>query len=267
MTLQKSPVTALTLKWIAILIMAVDHTGVVCYKWLGWSRSYLLLRFIGRNAFPIFALLLIEGFRRTRNRWRYLRNLLIFSVISEIPFDLAVMGGRNPIEGQNIFWTLSLGLLSLMTIEEIRRSRLPFAAKFVCVPISAAAFMVLGECLRADYGNWGVLLIVLMYAGEELPFASTPQNGDASAISNDAKAQFVRNCGAVAGAVLWMTFYDFSHGWINELYGAFSAIPILLYNGQRGRYRLSKWFFYGFYPAHLLILYALQDTLFQWALT
>ena len=87
---RKIGVSALTLKWIAIVTMAIDHTGVVCYKWLGWTNRYLMLRHIGRIAFPIFAFLLVEGFRHTRNRWTYFRNLLVFSVISEIPFDLTI---------------------------------------------------------------------------------------------------------------------------------------------------------------------------------
>ncbi|MBQ7682539.1 MAG: hypothetical protein IJT31_10085, partial [Oscillibacter sp.] len=72
--------------------------------------------------------------------------------------------------------------------------------------------------------------------------------------------------GAATGIVLWASLYDAGHGWVNEAYGLISLVPILLYNGQRGNYRMSKWFFYGFYPAHLLILYALKNTLFKWLL-
>ena len=251
---RKIGVSALTLKWIAIATMAVDHTGVVCYKWLGWTDSYLALRHIGRIAFPIFAFLLVEGFRHTRNRWKYFRNLLIFSVISEIPFDLAIEDWATRNDTQNIFWTLSIGLLVVMALDAlwIRLERGPIS-RFLRLPLSLiplAAGLFLAELLRTDYAAWGVLLTVLTYAGEQ-------------AARRWSVGQFARNIGAVCGALLWMCLYDYSHGWIIELYGAASAIPILLYNGERGRYRLSKWFFYGFYPAHLLILYALQDTLFR----
>lgn len=250
-------VSALTLKWIAIATMLIDHTGIVCYKWLGWTGAYLHMRYVGRIAFPIFAFLLIEGFRYARDRWAYLRNLLIFAMLSEIPFDLALTGWNMRNDGQNVFWTLSIGLLVLMSLDAlwIRLERGP-VSRFLRLPLSlpliAAGFGV-AEALETDYHLWGVLLVVLMYAGEK-------------AASRRSVGQRARNVGAVAGALLWMALYDFHHGWMIELYGAASAVPILLYNGERGRYRLPKWFFYAFYPVHLLILYALQDTLFQWLL-
>lgn len=255
---RKSGVSALSLKWIAIVTMFVDHMGVVCYKWLGWTEAYLRMRYIGRIAFPIFVFLLIEGFRHTRDRWAYLRNLLIFSMLSEIPFDLALTGWDSRNDTQNIFWTLSLGLLVLMSLDAlwIRLERGPFS-RFLRLPLSLlpiAAGLGAAEALETDYHFWGVLLVVLMFAGE-------------GAARRYSVGQRARNVGAVVGAVLWMALYDWRHGWTIELYGALSAVPILLYNGERGRYRLPKWFFYGFYPAHLLLLYALQDTLFKWLLT
>ena len=255
---RKRGVSALALKWIAIVTMAVDHTGVACYKWLGVSESYWLMRHIGRIAFPIFAFLLVEGFRHTRNRRNYFRNLLIFCVVSEIPFDLVIEGWATRNDGQNIFWTLAIGLLVLMALDAlwIRLERGPIS-RFARLPLSLipiSAGMFLANLLRTDYASWGVLLIVLVYAGERTT-------------ARFSVSQIARNAGAVCGAVLWMSLYDCSHGWIIELYGAVAAIPILFYNGERGRYRLSKWFFYGFYPAHLLILYVLQDTLFRRLLT
>ncbi len=251
-------VSALTLKWIAIVTMVIDHTGFVCYKWLGWSDSYLLLRRIGRIAFPIFAVLLAEGFRHTRNRRDYLRNLLIFSVVSEIPYDLALTGWRTRNDTQNVFCTLFLGLLVLLALHalSIRCERGPIL-RFLFLPLSlipVAAGMLLADLLRTDYAAWGVLLIVLIYAGEK-------------AAARRSVSQRARNVGAACGIVLWMALYDVSHGWANEIYGLVCVVPILLYNGERGRYRLSKWFFYGFYPAHLLLLYAFQDTLFKALLT
>ncbi|MBQ9492825.1 MAG: hypothetical protein IJR54_03715 [Oscillibacter sp.] len=251
------PVSAHTLKWIAIVTMAIDHTGHICYKWLGWSTPYLTMRFIGRIAFPIFAVLLLEGFRYTRNRWKYLRNLLVFAILSEIPFDLALTGWENRYTSQNIFWTLSLGLFGVMAAETCVRRRIPRPVALFCALLPMAAAACVGEWLSVDYHFWGVALIELVYCGETA--VSYLFRGRVS-------AQTLRNMGAAFGIVLWAVSYDLSHGWINELYGLAALLPILLYNGERGRYRLSKWFFYGFYPAHLLILYAFRDTVFQWLL-
>lgn len=255
---KKFSVDAYALKWIAVVTMVVDHAGYACYKWLGWSETYLLMRRVGRIAFPIFVLLLLEGFRHTRNRWLYLRNLLIFALISEIPFDLLLTGWDRRYSSQNIFLTLSLGLSGVMSAEILfdwcRKRRIPRGAALLCAALPMAAAIFAGELLAVDYHGWGVLLIALVYAGE-----------NAVVFLRD-DTQLSRNIGAAVAVVLWASLYDAGHGWLNEAYGVVSLAPILLYNGQRGNYRMSKWFFYGFYPAHLLILYVLRDTVFKWLL-
>ena len=255
---KKFSVTAYALKWVAVVTMVIDHAGYACYKWLGWSETYLLMRRVGRIAFPIFVLLLLEGFRHTRNRWLYLRNLLIFALISEIPFDLLLTGWDRRYSSQNIFLTLSLGLFGVMSAEILfdwcRKRRIPRGAALLCAALPMAATVFAGEFLAVDYHGWGVLLIALVYAGET-----------AVVFLRD-DTQLSRNIGAAVAVVLWASLYDAGHGWLNEAYGVVSLAPILLYNGQRGNYRMSKWFFYGFYPAHLLILYGLRDTVFKWLL-
>ncbi|MBR4545730.1 MAG: conjugal transfer protein TraX [Oscillibacter sp.] len=260
MTHTKS-VDALTLKWIAIVTMLIDHAGHVCYRWLGWSETYLLMRYIGRMAFPIFVFLLLEGFRYTRNRWAYLRNLLIFALISEIPFDLAVSGWERRWESQNIFWTLSLGLFGVMAAGllfracEKRHAPRPVSLFAALLPMAAA--VCAGQWMRVDYHFWGVLIVALVYCGE----AAAPY-----LFGDNATPQLSRNIGAALGIVLWAVLYDIAHAWINEVYGLVALVPVLCYNGERGHYRLSKWFFYGFYPAHLLILFLCRDTVFKWLL-
>ena len=259
----KYSVNALTLKWIAIVTMFIDHAGYVCYKWLGWSETYLLMRHIGRIAFPIFVLLLLEGFRYTRNRWAYLRNLFIFALISEVSFDLALTGWDVRMNMQNIFFTLCLGLLNIMLLDGLRewgkakRPPVRYLA-YPCMIFSVVALLAAAEIIRVDYKAWGVLIVVLIYAGEECVPRLTAER---------MTPQLARNVGAVIGIALWMALYDSANGWLNECYGIFAVIPILLYDGTRGQYRLSKWFFYGFYPVHLLILYLCRDTLFRWLLT
>lgn len=257
----KYSVNALTLKWIAIVTMFIDHAGYVCYKWLGWSETYLLMRHIGRIAFPIFVLLLLEGFRYTRNRWAYLRNLFLFALISEIPFDLALTGWGRRWASQNIFWTLFLGLFAVMAAETLFRQcekrRVPRALALFVSALPMAAAACAGQWMSVDYHFWGVLIIVLVYCGE----AAAPY-----LFGGRATPQLSRNIGAALAVALWAVLYDAFYAWVNELYGLVSLLPILCYNGERGHYRLSKWFFYGFYPAHLLLLFLCRDTLFKWLL-
>ncbi|MCF2594921.1 hypothetical protein I6E11_14235, partial [Bacteroides caecigallinarum] len=87
------------LKLIAIILMCIDHIACFLYpnEWLSNILTtignkditvYFLMRAIGRMAFPIFSFLIVEGFIHTHNRFKYGRNLLIFALISEIPWNL-----------------------------------------------------------------------------------------------------------------------------------------------------------------------------------
>ena len=101
----KTGISNSTLKLIAITTMLIDHIGAVIlepiiiqsYRNGGMTGGNLLqinnfMRlFIGRMAFPIFCFLLVEGFTRTRNVWKYAGRLLVFAVVSEVPFDLLLM--------------------------------------------------------------------------------------------------------------------------------------------------------------------------------
>ena len=249
----RSGVTSYTLKWIAIVTMVVDHTGVMLGDVYGWGGWYWIMRYIGRIAFPIFAFSLAEGFYHTRNRWIYLRNLLIFAVISELPFDLLFEGWERRAAGMNIFWTLALGLLGMIASEEIlTRCQRGHYIRLITVPCSAlpmAALAAVGNWAKTDYGGWGVILIALIYWAEKF----------AAVVPGWVRGpRPIRNALAACGILLWMVLYDWSRGWIIECYGAVALIPILLYNGQRGSYRIPKWFFYGFYPAHISLLFLTQ---------
>ena len=204
--------------------------------------------------------MLVEGFRYSHNRWKYLRNLFIFALISELPFDLALI--RVPIDWnyQNVFWTLALGLLGMMCdVEIIRRGKLykipaPVIAFLRVLPMFALAWVA--EIAHTDYGAWGVLIIALIYYSEILASFMTrfleKWNRELQDLRNP---QMTRNLAAIRAIILWFLLYDlFYHRW-TEIFGLPCIIMILFYNGQRGDYKYSKWFFYAFYPAHLIFLY------------
>lgn len=217
------------LKSIALLTMLIDHIGAfVVWRMLFlpqydrelWSQIYWILRKIGRIAFPIFCFLLVEGFLHTRDRKKYMGRLLLFAIISEIPFDLAQTGNWYSSLYQNVYWELVLGLTAIWLIRVMEEKPIHHALQVVWKLLILTTGMLIGEVFNLDYGLYGIFSIVLLYL--------TRKN---------------RVNQAFAGAV--------SFCW--EIPAPLAFLPIAFYNGKRGRG--IKYFFYAFYPAHLLILY------------
>lgn len=124
-----------------------------------------VFRLIGRLGFPIFCFLLIEGFLHTRNVWKYAFRLFLFSLISEIPFDLAFRGELFNTGYQNVFFTLLLGLLALIFIQ-MAEKKLPgkkVLQYLFVIPVTVVFMLIAGMFIKCDYGSMGVLTIVVMY--------------------------------------------------------------------------------------------------------
>ncbi len=227
-----------TLKMIAIISMLIDHTAVALienYAMIApydmvhgaeqfsmWQNADWMMRKAGRLAFPIFCFLLVEGFQHTRNVKRYGGRLFMFALISEIPFNLAVFRSVCYPEYQNVYFTLLLGLLAM---EGMRRLDGVWWKQLI--PAFLCCF--LAKVLQTDYGAFGVLLIVVLYM-----------------------LRHSRKWQAVAGTLLV--------AW--EITAPLAFIPILMYDGTRGKAKL-KWISYVFYPAHLFLLAVVQAALWQ----
>ena len=160
-SLMQDKCTGLTLKVFAVITMLIDHIGVgiISYvmlkdnyallysdpiKYAKLNNLYLICRTIGRSAFPIFCFLLAEGFVHTKSRIRYVLNLIVFGLISELPFDLALIT-LNRIKTfnlklviadnmdqyclyQNVFLTLALGFANCL----LKRPAVPCSAVTPC---------------------------------------------------------------------------------------------------------------------------------------
>ena len=115
------------LKTIACITMLVDHIGASCIEAgiltpgldagtlsqdtlsaYPLYRLDMVLRFTGRLAFPLFCFLLVEGFVHTHNVKGYLGRLVLFGLLSEVPFDLAFFRTPFDFSAQNVYWTLAL---------------------------------------------------------------------------------------------------------------------------------------------------------------
>lgn len=202
------------LKCIAIVSMALDHTGAVLYP------SQIWLRCLGRIAFPIFCFLIVEGFFHTHDVRRYMGRLGIFALISEIPYDLAFRGVPLEYAHQNVFFTLLIGIGMMVLLERNRE----WPVKAVILLLA----MWLAVLIRSDYNFRGVLLIFVFYIFHESRWLAVTAGG----------------------------FWNFLYQGVIQKYGVLSVLPLALYNGERGR--KMKYFFYIFYPAHLLLLYGIS---------
>lgn len=118
------------LKIAAMVLMCVDHLALLPLSslagiWLAgglpgeevWMAAYFAMRGAGRLAFPLFAFFIAEGFRHTRSAGRYAARLAVFALLAEVPFDLAIAGRPFAPEGQNVLFTLLLGLLALVWLK------------------------------------------------------------------------------------------------------------------------------------------------------
>jgi len=128
------------LKLLALLTMTMDHVGLMIYPQIP------ALRYVGRISFPLFAYLLVLGMSSTRDLAKYLRRILIFALISQLPYAIA---NEIPIEQKlNIFFTLSLGIIFIYLQE---RNNILFIA-----PLAASIV------LPMEYGAYGLATILCL---------------------------------------------------------------------------------------------------------
>lgn len=206
------------LKWIAVLTMVIDHVGAILFPDQIWMRV------IGRVAFPIYAYCLAEGFRYTSDYRRYLGRLALFAILSEIPFDLAFYGVPFSFAHQNVFFTLTLGLILLWVLERFREQLLLCAGAFVVL-------CFLAQALHMDYGAGGLLMVFAFYLAQQ---GTSPWIGWGIFV-------FI-NLFGYAGGVQWAAIL--------------ALLPIGLYSGKAGKKKQR--FFYWIYPLHLLLLWVIE---------
>ena len=226
------------LKTIACITMLVDHVGASCIEAgiltpgldagtlsqdtlsaYPLYRLDLVLRLIGRLAFPIFCFLLVEGFVHTHDVKKYIGRLLLFGLVSEVPFDLAFF--RTPFAPgyQNVYWTLALGVLAMAGLNHFEK---PDGSTGWQGLLCAGGCVLLGFLANTDYNGIGVLIICALYL---------------------TRADRKRQC--IVGAVLFAFEYT----------APLAFVLLWLYNGQRGNCsRAMQKVFYWFYPVHIALL-------------
>jgi len=252
--------TSFILRLIAIIAMLLDHTAYVLMP--PGSEEFIFMRSVGRIAFPIFCFLIVEGFEHTRSVKKYLGRLAVFALISEIPFDLAFH--KKPLEfasGQNVFLTLALGLAAITFSGKIsplimkRSDSLKKHAekRWVQMLVSSPVILLCGwlaHLMHTDYGWFGVAVICIFY----LFHAKRALALIAYSLLNT-----LHYCVDIIPIEASRALFSFQVIGLNVItwFAPFSALPIGFYNGKPGEKKF-KALFYVFYPAHLLILWAIS---------
>ena len=214
--------SSFTLKILAIIFMTIDHIGFILFPKID------ILRVIGRIAFPIFAFQVGISFENTKNKEKYILRMLIFTIISQIPFHIflqTVSPGYPHLV--NTGATLTCGILALYCLEKFENKILKYASTLLVI--------LLGVFIPIDYGWLGILMIiVLSYFKKDKLFASV---SFATLVSINC---IVKNSSFNLPEII-------------------ALIPILLYNGKKGPN--VKYLFYIFYPLHLIILVIIKSIL------
>lgn len=221
------------LKLIACAAMVVDHLGLMCF------RDDTYLRIIGRLAFPIFAFMIAEGARHTRNRLRYFLTMLTEGVLMQLVYTGLLRDNHL-----NIFITFSISILLIYAFDYMKRTlisrdsprtRLLSVSLFVGGVVATYLFC---RKFTVDYGFFGVMTPVItssfMY-----------KSNDPSTVY-----RYDRNVVHVAACGVALLMVALTNNWDIQYYSLFALPLLVLYSGNRGRARL-KWFFYLFYPLHI----------------
>ncbi|MBR6321776.1 MAG: hypothetical protein IKR59_02800 [Lachnospiraceae bacterium] len=239
--------SALALKLTAMLIMLVDHTGVVLYHAGLIARPlYRVMRVIGRGAFPIFCFQIVEGAKHTKKKWFYFLRILALAFISDVVFDFALFSKWWDLKHQNVFFTLALGLLVVFVIQwaaSLRGKKIVLGILAAGASAAAAALFA-SKALYTDYGASGVLQIAVMgllvLPLERIPWAME------RAVSERMIRVLV--CAAAITVCAWICKGT-------EWWAYYALIPIALYNGRKGyKSKALQYALYFFYPLHLLAL-------------
>ena len=215
------------LKLIALFAMTCDHVG------LQLLPQYDILRFIGRLAFPIFAFMIAEGAKYTKNRTKYFLQMFGLGAICQLVYFFA-MGSLY----QCILITFSFSVILIYALDHaIKKNNvdawLLFALTFIATVflVEVLPYLLPSTDYRVDYGIWGVLAPVLVFAAPKKIFKLIVICIPLAVLAT------------IGEHYQWMAF--------------FALIPLALYNGPRGKWRIKN-LFYIYYPLHLVVIYGVD---------
>lgn len=231
--------TAAVLHIIAMTLMLMDHLWATLLPAREW------LTCAGRVAFPIFAFMAVEGYFHTRNFKKYILRMLLFAVLSEIPFDLMYGGTWFYPVHQNVLWTFLLSLLGVWLMEQVRKKGKTWMYLLVCVLVVPAG-LVLGTLCMVDYYGVGVLTVFVFYFLHGRKWWC---------FLGQLAALYWLNVELLGGLMYPVQLFGMEFELCQQGLALLALIPIWLYRGRQGYHsKPFQYLCYAFYPVHMLLL-------------
>lgn len=229
----------MSLHIMAMAFMLCDHIWGTVVSGNDW------LTCIGRIAFPIFAFMLVEGYFHTKNLKRYVGRLLLFAILSEIPFNLS-MGSRlfYPIH-QNVLWSFLISLGLIHWNEKVKQKGKNWLWGLVG-GVSILLGYLTGLLTMVDYYHAGILTVLVFYFFRGRKWWS---------YAGQFLCLWYINVEMLGGFSYELQLFGETHFLVRQGFALLALIPIWCHRGKQGYH--SKWLqyvYYGFYPLHLLVL-------------
>ena len=222
--------------------MVCDHVGMILFP------SISILRDIGRLSFPIFAFLIAEGAKRTRNKLRHLLTMAGFAAVIQICYFIY----DRSLE-MSVLITFTLSLLLIYALDFLKEEIFAEKTDILMIIVSSAALVgaavlaiTLDHLVDLDYGLSGCFL----------PLCPSLLNQPKSQRYPESLKKLDCNLMRVAFCAVGTLGLSFDYGGTQFL--SLLAIPLLLlYSEKRGKLNL-KYFFYVFYPLHLVLIFGIS---------
>lgn len=231
--------TSFSLHILAMASMFCDHL---------WATNALQspwLTCIGRIAYPIFAFMIAQGYLHTHNVRRYLLRMLLWALVSEIPFDLMYNGLPFYPYHQNVMFTYCIALAGLWAMDALRKKASRPLALLGCLGIALGCFLA-GYLCFVDFYGIGIALVFLFrfFPGDKWYHYPIQAAG-----------MYYMNVTVLGGFYYIITLFGHEFELYQQTFALLALIPIWLYRGRQGHHSKAwQYFCYSFYPAHILIL-------------
>ncbi|GKX67578.1 conjugal transfer protein TraX [Inconstantimicrobium mannanitabidum] len=221
-----------TIKIIAIIAMIIDHVGWAFVN--TDTSSAAVMHTIGKITAPIMCYFIAEGNHYSKNRSKYVERLALFALISHIPYNIFVNGGKIALFPTSVIFTLMCGLLALIAFEKIENKPL----KIILI------LLLILMTYQADWAIFGVLFVLAFGI-----FYGNP------------KKQMISFTILSLCKVIYGSFIDGGLNFYMIVPRVLSPIIVILllslYNGTKGGSKYSKWAFYVIYPLQFLVIGAI----------